>query len=370
MKKSFWFLLLYGLFSQSLCERSLIPHAVSQIIRDFYFASSERFDIFVYESTKETLSGKILNRIVKIISSDGNFPFKLMKVREDEDKIQISQSAVLIFDTCKAYQDFHVRAELNNVYPKEFYFLIYVHDTINVAEKCFPSADPSRMLRFEIFLNVEGEKDAFTLTTLITMQQPECRKWKQVEINNFPKSLRKWKSREFFLDKYKNFNGCELVIGVPNHAPTCGYGFNREGKLINVWGYGIQIIEQIGNKLNFTIHYNPVLVVAGAPNKIRNESLNIDYFILTAQQRQMFYHQSFQFVHPHTTSEDLIVISRNKPYTQFEKLFLPFEIEVWVWLIVTLLIAVVSILLVKLAPKYVQRFVYGTYVRTPMMNLL
>jgi hypothetical protein len=71
---------------------------------------------------------------------------------------------------------------------------------------------------------------------------------------------------------------------------------------------------------------------------------------------------------PVTAMDEIILISRSAPYTQFDKIFMPFEIEVWHWLIGTLTFFVVAICILKLTPKFVQEFVFGSRVWTPLLN--
>lgn len=330
---------------------------MSEILRDFYIEKSERFDIIVYESVEGTLN-EIVNEVVKR-NSEEIFPIKLIVISESEEKIKLNQSAVLIFDKCEAYQNFHKIASLNNFFPKDFHFLVYIKNFDEDRKKCLTTKVPLALLRYETFIGSEDE-DSFKLTTFVTFQQPNCRNWQEMEVNQFSIKSRTWKSHQFFLEKFKNFDGCEVEVGfLMQSHPNIVIDQNSEGKVVNVWGIGINHLFEIEKQLNISVTFSP--------DGIRPES---NVTLLAQPMRYKATMVDYDFCYPHITSEDLVLISRSVPYTQFEKMFLPFEIEVWVLLIVTLTTAVVTILIVKLTPKYVQKFVFGTNVRRPLMNLV
>lgn len=59
-----------------------------------------------------------------------------------------------------------------------------------------------------------------------------------------------------------------------------------------------------------------------------------------------------------------------KPYTEFQKMWMMFEIDLWIAIAVFILLWFASIQLINLMPKTVQKFVYGSNVCTPKLNML
>jgi hypothetical protein len=50
---------------------------------------------------------------------------------------------------------------------------------------------------------------------------------------------------------------------------------------------------------------------------------------------------------------------------------LPFEIELWCWLIGTLVLLVaVAAVIQRFTPEFVQKFVFGSRVNTPILNMM
>lgn len=349
------------------CSRSLVPNAMSHIVRDFYVEKSVQFDFIIY--------GKYTKFMMDVVSDvgkltfDEKIPSKVIAVTEGAEDINIEQSAVLLFDTLKSYHDFHDRAVLINRYSKQFHFLVYIlyFDKIQ-QEKMLTNklTDQSDIFRFESII-MQNTDESLRLITFVTFQQPTCHAWTETQVNHFSVITKKWKSREFFLEKYKNYNGCELVImfAYPSH-PAFDVRLDDMENVVEIVGYGTVFLREIGKHLNYTIQYNFFNQFTGT---YYNASIKHDFMTFVHTLKSLT-QSNIQVTWTFTTSEDIILISKSDAYTQFEKLFLPFDDGTWLWLIITLSMALLTILLVKLTSTKVQNFVFGTKVKTPILNLM
>lgn len=362
MTTFFLIILFHSSVFLSHCANYFISYSVSQIIREFYLNRSEAFDFIIHGTDTENLA-EIVN---KILRKEESFTSNLITLRDGEESgLKINRSAVLMFNNVASYQDFHSRAVLNNFFPRNFYFLVYIRD-LNAIQ--LNNLIPNSMLKYENFL-VQNKKTSIVLATFVIFQQPDCRALEVQEINTFSIQRKMWEKSEFFPNKFDNFNGCELVAKISYQLePGNVVDFDDNGKIAKVWGFGPDLNQIIADNLNYTIHFKPCLV--SAPYKCLNESLETDFMIhQVALRLTKKFGRSF-LTHPLDTSESLFLISRSIPYTQFEKLFLPFDIDTWIWLIITLSAAVVVIFFLKFTSKHVQDFVYGTQVTTPILNLM
>jgi hypothetical protein len=354
MKKFFWFFLFSGFVLQSFCEKSLASLAISQIIRDFFVKNSDNFDFIIYGSrTKELL--KIVGDVVKLTETLST----VIQVKNGKSKIKVDRSSVMMFDTYKSYQDFHERAVLYETYPREFHFLVYIaeEETENLTKNVELN---SYFLFVESFL--VGRRN-FSLKTFVTYQQSLCEKLKQIIVNQFSETTRKWKLGDFFIEKFHNFNGCEFVICPVHNPPVFGLKYKDE-KFVDVWGYGVIFNDEISKALNYSYIYNPI--------NGGNDSLGFDFplFALSMRHLHSINAEASLITRGFASVDEIILISRSPPYSQFEKIFLPFDVEVWHWLIATIVLAVVVIILLKLTPKRIQKFVFGLKVQTPLLNLM
>lgn len=321
----------------------------------------------------------IVDDILKI-NIGRDFPLKVVSVRDTKVKIQVNRSAFLMFDSLELYRSFHQRIYLKHDYPSQFHFLVYVKDIKeSQAEKLLLSknfTEDPKIIQYQSFL-VHGDKgNTLKVLTFSMFQQLNCRDWITVEINRFSHKLGKWMSHEFFQDKFTNFNGCELIGQTfwRDFPSVAIKGDNIENEPINdsqLIGYIIDFNEELARCLNYALRHNLFNYTTGKPS---NRSAPIDYLIMSFSLRKALALTSgvnYLWVSdPFTTSDDVIIMSRFKPYTQFEKFILPFDAEVWHWLIATLLVSVATIFVVKLASRKVQNFVFGRNVSSPMLNFL
>lgn len=233
----------------------------------------------------------------------------------------------------------------------------------------------SDYFQYQSFLNQSAD-GSLSLATWITFQQPNCRKWKLIEINRFSNRLRKWTTPEYFVEKFDNFNGCELSVRAPYpQTNVLQIEFNNQGNLTNIRGYGPVFNHEISKSLNYSYVYKPFDL------KRKENITKCDFEIKAESFRRINLRTPLdtfieKFVHPFvtdrfTTIDEIIIISRFETFSQFEKIFLPFEIEIWHWLIAVMSIASFVICILKtFASEKVKKFVFGTVVQSPMLNLM
>lgn len=64
-----------------------------------------------------------------------------------------------------------------------------------------------------------------------------------------------------------------------------------------------------------------------------------------------------------------ILVPSGEAYTSFEKLFLPFDDDVWIWIGITIAAAFATIFIVNFLPRFVRDFVFGRDITTPSLNV-
>jgi hypothetical protein len=71
-----------------------------------------------------------------------------------------------------------------------------------------------------------------------------------------------------------------------------------------------------------------------------------------------------------TTEDIFFVISRSAPLSIAQKALLPFDDEVWHWLIGSLTVGVVVILAVSVMKQNIRNFVIGSRIKSPIVNMM
>jgi hypothetical protein len=369
MKTCFLLSVLFSALSFSNSE-NIISAALSKIIKNFYANQSEAFDVIVYNSKKDKKLNDILDEILRL---SGIFPYQMIEESHTSDEIPIDRSAVLLFDTVQSYQEFHQRAFFSNSFHKQFFFMVYI---LNIKEeenlKLFRHLTKiyTKMFLYETFL-VLGNEGKVNLITFETFQKhPNCNAWKEVKVNQFEQATREWKSEEIFRQKFINFNGCEIVgLAYYPDEPFMNVTFHKSGKIKEINGYGATINKVISEALNYKLIFNP----CDKNTEEYDKTMNLDFVIRAGSIRshnQNDLHMKLMSTQYFMSKNQIALIPKSPHYSSLEKLFMPFEIEVWIWLLVTYIVAVLTILVLNFASKKVQAFVYGSNVNSPTMNLV
>lgn len=143
-------------------------------------------------------------------------------------------------------------------------------------------------------------------------QQPNCQQWAATEVNRFCLKKRAWEVRDFFIQKFNNFNGCELIALVfhPNkHAASEYLNFNFIGDQDeHLSGYAVDFNIMIARNLNYSLK---MISVDMRLSKLLHESM-------TSESVVRFYFEILFWVTDYImTTDDVILISRFQPYNQF-----------------------------------------------------
>lgn len=361
MKKLFLFLLLFGFVTQIISAKNIVSSAIHEIIIEYFVKMSEKFNIF----TEKNSSLRIMD-ISNDMLKKSDIPCKILQVYFNSKKTILRESAILLFDDMESYQKFHERL-FYELISRTLNFLVYIE---NFTESKLRFAIDSTFTS-ELFL-VRNNKESLSLVTFALFQQPNCRDWVKKEINQYNVQLGKWRSDRFFLEKFNNFNKCELIVRVPHNARPTSYVERDEKSNENrVKGHGIEFNDIISKSLNYSNYYNVYFLETG---KQSNETLQHDFQLFALPSRLVSFHikeePGIVMTQPFRSIVEMILIPNDELYTPFEKLFLPFEAEVWIWLIATMTTAATVILVLKFSPRVKQQFVFGSKVKTPMLNLM
>ena len=364
------FLLLFFYFFKNSMQIGSLTSSIAQIVREFFVNRSENFDLIVFENKTQSLSGSVIE-VIKL----SQYPTKIIQISNQQTKIELNQSAILLFETANSFEYFLNNSILYHNFSKNFHFLVYVDDHLNF-EPILSLNYPFLLHSSFIFKNYNHDIK-FILYGFNAFRSINCKELRMKIVNKFKMSNEKWEHSKFFLENISDLEGCELIIAFRFPEPLIYY-MDSDG---NFRGYGTTLINEIGKSLNFKCNYIPHQIQKMSRNPL-NKS-HIDIFIFASSQRHVealksvnllrnTYEISSQIysTQAFTVVDMIVVTSKPAPYTQFEKVLLPFESEVWFWIIITVALAVLVIIVVKLCPKNSKNFVFGSLVKTPGLNLL
>jgi hypothetical protein len=195
-------------------------------------------------------------------------------------------------------------------------------------------------------------------------------------MNNFTTSDMRWNSTEF-IPKFKNFYGCDLKVGL---IPSTSLGrmflkteLDENHKTI-VTGLSTALLPFLKQVLNIgEIKYE---ILRDEDSFYKRYDLLLIYYriILTAADSLMKSDSieslgNYAETYPIYYQEYEIFVTKGLSYTPMEKLLLPFDLETWIMIIVTFAIGFLTIFIIYRCNRFVQRFVFGTFVRDPSLTL-
>jgi hypothetical protein len=345
-----------------------IVSMVEAMNKDHYI----EFDLHIIGNDKNVKT--IANKIIK----KSTIPWGRIHQRSYNDTKQSygivsNKSAILL----SQFSEYGLEIVRNYEYDFTFnpmFILAYCpYDTLEnyfQSEKVFITEDN--------LFNLAHTKDGnMTLIGNEMVSQDSCEKVSKT-MNTFYTSKMKWNSTKF-IAKYKNFYKCDLVIcygaqpwdksflvAIPLNDGSgkdrvSGFSTNLISTFKEVFNYGNVIFKKDDGKeyCKFELFFYK------KSEFIQNESTYNHSSMIEYVNFMKYFSETYPVYH----AQYVYIVTKGQRYTEMEKLFLPFDTETWIMIMITFVIGFLTILIVYRCKKQVQRFVFGTFIRDPSWNL-
>jgi hypothetical protein len=343
---------------------NVMASALSAAIQKLYVESFHEVEFLVYG--KPTPHNRdVLDKVLKQCGAN-----VVIKYHENtRDPVVFSKSAVIFVSSVDDINGLNHRATLNNTLPVAFKFLVYSQ---NLDWKRLRNQEYGKILGrfggqtqsilvYEYFL-VDSDLWNFRYLTPDSCQEP-----KFIKIDIFDANSMRWlhdlKHHRFNRD----FNGCLLtfsvVFGSFFHFTNTADN-KRVLSLTNTTairslletinsrdttryeGLFFEVIETMARYGNFTANYQ--LMWSGfisRKNVIVSPPRFMPYIMRNA------FHVGFGVATPFINVDTINVITPSPFYSNYEKLFFPFDFTTWMMLLVSLVVALTTIAVVNQMPK-------------------
>lgn len=308
-----------------------------------------------------------------IFPSTSGIPNKIVHVQDKLSEFTLNSSAIVIFDSVDFLKRFNDEVEVSLSFTVSQQFFVHVElatyaDILSVG----PFDADFFVLKFEYFV-LEEEK-SIRLLTFILYEPGNCDFPQLIEVNKFDKSTGKWQHGRFAVDKFSNFNGCELKFLIGNWAPNHILNKaddNEKTVVVNECeGYACAVLRDFGSVLNYTrkmILYQQWMRKGPAPFTDLNFR-PVPMSIILAQNKRTV--QTHIFTRPVYTFEKFIAVPPGHEYNGYEKMILPFDEKTWMWIEITFVAAFVTIFLLRFVRPDIGNFVIGRRTAAPILNVL
>jgi hypothetical protein len=188
----------------------------------------------------------------------------------------------------------------------------------------------------------------------------------KVTINAFDKILKKWLHNLTLYGKPLNLNQCPFYLTSENKIY-----FDSKN---NLWTKPMEeVYKVLAQKANGTLFYVPEYSYYEGDEK---KFTNISYLSLSFQSLKIGHIfdsnelNMLEFFVTYYDSFFAFIISPGELYTSYEKLYLPFDVDTWMFLFITFGCAFMLIFVINLMPKVIQNIVFGSDVRSPALNVI
>jgi hypothetical protein len=337
------------------------------------------FDMVLLEPLRElNVKCNILNKEPKAVKGVGDWLQAYI--------FDVEETTILIFDSIRKLTAFNNKTHPADSYIKGLNIYIYCHKAtfndiltlgeINRRRKKLRLRgglnivdDMNEIIHNEYFL--VDETKSIKLLTYIWNTEDECDEPKLIEINQFDKNTNRWKNSNFFIEKFKDFLGCELVFGIFKSYPEFQFKI-ISNETVNFSGYGVKMIGLLSEVLNFKYRLNPAVgaQIFGGKYHFKNLTPDLQVYFVSDVSALITSPLRFSEISINVPTVEYFAVPPGTPYDGYEKLYLPFDLDTWIWTLIVFVVAFATIFIVYQMDKDVQDFVFGRNVSTPSMNVI
>lgn len=321
-------------------ERILAVEAICGLLTDYFAKTCPKVDLLtfgVHGGFAETTANDLMRRMPEGISA---------QLRTSSSANGYETSTILLFDDDETFRQFN--QSLPTFVSKQGIW----HKHLVYAPGLTPDDVITAFLE-DIAINEVGfltnnNGRSIDLVTSFLFTPLGCHLNQIRTINTFTGKARRWEKSRFYPDKYKTFYGCNIEVI-----------FSKD--LTNM--FSNEIFYLIAEQLSFRM-----TKVEMTYEQFTN--LDLNEVMTEAIVLQNNFNGQQTFSSPVFIDHLTFLVPIGEPLTDLERMFAAFDDETWIAIGVTFAIGLVVILVIKLMPKYVQNFVFGRNIRTPILNMV
>lgn len=260
--------------------------SICEIIENFYSKYSKNVDVIDFGGLQGDLVGKIMenhNNSITVTLTTTKNPQNWSK--------RLQSQSILLFNNFTNFANFNEKNLEKIQFINRVRFTIYCQ---NMTEWDLTTIDSSlstvSYCYFIIFNKIENKLKLYTFENS-NETRTHCHNTQQlIQSNEFDAKSQKWKIQPIILQKYSNFYGCNMFIGISN--PSSYLKFQIVSGIMTSTGPLNDLMDEIAIKLNFSLYYvlcrkagcvdpmdrygpiNNVLAISAYDSSIASENVN------------------------------------------------------------------------------------------------
>lgn len=348
-------------------------HALYDVVDELFVRREIYFEIFICGR----VWGSFSDQISDLLTRYGN----KRTINRVESWFDVKESAVMFVDT-KYYSSNFGFVDILSKFPKNLFFLI-IPDCLSCFQIEYfvknPNSHFGHISQYSYFF-IE-KKWEIELKTFEWWTEKACNTKQFIELNTFDKRSLSWKKELKLPQKFVNFQNCSIkytssVFTMNLLEILLDYGILNMNKHIQILVAKRNVQEKklqklFANYANFTIDPKSIDDEGFALHE-RTEDHTIYEFKV--------YHRSLdimtagnEFVGYCTTpffeQSIFAMYSPPEPYTNYEKMTMPFDFDTWFYLLIVFFMAFVLITLINFFTR-LKEIVYGKGIKMPSFNVV
>jgi hypothetical protein len=308
----------------------IAPLAIKAMI-DGYFAKNVKNLEIINFGKKNGQAAQTMQTVLRLRNS--LMPMKASRDIEGHQvftEFKLNSSSILLFDSLENFWWLKDRIIFRHG-TNSFTHLVYIPQC-NI-DYLFAAMGRKVFIEKVVFL-VDERRHSIDLATSFLFTPTTSGMNVFHRINRFTRQQRRWGRSTFFIEKYKNLYGVGIDF-LAKYVASYPEIYSTFAEILN-------FTTNIFGALESTFHYVPM---SWTNSGIEN------FFFTGFEQRKIY-------------------IPPGEVYGDFEKMLLPFDDFTWVAIALLITFTVSMILVVKLKPIEIQRVVFGSNIRSPLMNFI
>lgn len=206
------------------------------------------------------------------------------------------------------------------------------------------------------------DKDDYRLVTIEWFTRFKCNDPQMTFVNSFSKSNKKWINPLSYQRKFLNFQNCLITLDTDFDD---SFGVNLfYGTITGLVPELFHIMSTKGKFIpNFQVHY------IHGPDTSNGQIIYPNIYMRLGSYSK-FTTGLVHFGSAFIPSEYPFYVTPGDLYSSYEKLLLPFDDTTWYYILTVFFVAFFVIFIVNLMPRKFSKYLFGSNVTTPALNVV
>lgn len=322
-----------------ICSRALIDIINNHLLE---INNLKYLDFIIIDQNYRIITKEIISNVLK--NCNNSLHYSTIYKEESENKSIILKHSSIIFIRSDEYLGHITERVYHKIIDLKLHHFIFIFECTGKMPKFSKSIfGVTNMLHYSSVLY--QDPNSFNIKLLTTNSLASICKNQSIFVleNEYLVSENQWRNLRFGFKQVKDFENCTLIIHCSSMMTV--YGFND--------GFS-NTMELIQDKFNFKAK----IISSKSPQTDVDMAI---HFSATAGYYDIYIFLSIELT---------LMYSAGEIYDSYEKLILPFDTETWILLGISFAIGVFIILFVKIRHINWKNIVFGSFVETPIFNMV